>query len=288
MTALSHFDLRQGSTVSNHSFAVTFRSTVTLAFLLITSALLARQTTAAEPLPQAHAHNDYRHENPLADALSYGFCSIEADVFLIDGELLVAHDLHEVKAERTLQALYLDPLRERVEKNGGRVFAEGPLVTLLVDFKSEGESTYKVLETILKDYHGMLCHIESGRYVEGAVQVVVSGNRPIETMQAATSRYGFVDGRKDNLDKKTYPEALMPLISDRWTSLFKWRGKGPISDAEQAKLEQMVQQAHANGQRVRFWATPENEDVWKVLADAGVDHINTDQLERLARFLRTR
>ena len=36
-------------------------------------------------LPRAHAHNDYMHERPLYDALSHGFGSIEADVFL--GEL---------------------------------------------------------------------------------------------------------------------------------------------------------------------------------------------------------
>ena len=43
------------------------------------------------PLPRAHAHNDYRHERPLFDALDHGFCSVEADIFLVEGQLLIGH-----------------------------------------------------------------------------------------------------------------------------------------------------------------------------------------------------
>lgn len=43
------------------------------------------------PLVHAHAHDDYEHKRPLFDALDRGFCSVEADVHLVDGQLLVAH-----------------------------------------------------------------------------------------------------------------------------------------------------------------------------------------------------
>jgi len=66
-----------------------------------------------KPLVNAHAHNDYEHARPLLDALDRGFCSVEADVWLVDGQLLVAHDRGKAKPGRTLQALYLDPLRAR-------------------------------------------------------------------------------------------------------------------------------------------------------------------------------
>ncbi|HET6325009.1 MAG TPA: hypothetical protein VFG04_09940, partial [Planctomycetaceae bacterium] len=48
---------------------------------------------AAEPTPliRAHAHNDYEHKRPLFDALDQGLCSVEADIFLVDGQLLVGH-----------------------------------------------------------------------------------------------------------------------------------------------------------------------------------------------------
>ena len=43
----------------------------------------------AEPTPllHGHAHNDYLHPRPLLDALDQGFCSVEADIFLVDGKL---------------------------------------------------------------------------------------------------------------------------------------------------------------------------------------------------------
>jgi hypothetical protein len=63
-----------------------------------------------QPLAAAHAHNDYEHDRPLFDALEHGFTSVEADVWLVDGELRVAHDLEDAKPGVTLESLYLDPL----------------------------------------------------------------------------------------------------------------------------------------------------------------------------------
>jgi len=67
--------------------------------------------TDATPLARAHAHNDYLHPRPLLDALDHGFTSVEADVWIVNGALLVAHDQRDVMPERTLRALYLEPLR---------------------------------------------------------------------------------------------------------------------------------------------------------------------------------
>src|SRR5258708_18978619 len=53
------------------------------------------------PLTRVHAHNDYEHKRPLFDALDDGFCSVEADIFLVDGQLLVAHTRTSVKPGRT-------------------------------------------------------------------------------------------------------------------------------------------------------------------------------------------
>src|SRR4051795_874708 len=79
----------------------------------------------ARPLPQAHAHNDYEHARPLLDALDHGFCSVEADIWLMPEGLLIGHDRKDLRPNRTLQALYLDPLRERIQANGGRVYRGG-------------------------------------------------------------------------------------------------------------------------------------------------------------------
>ena len=124
-----------------------------LAFLCLSSL-----SQGAEPVPliHAHAHNDYEHKRPLLDALDHGFCSVEADIYLVDGQLLVAHDRSKVKPERTLQALYLDPLRERVKKNGGRVYPGGPECTLLIDLKPRWQTIYPVLRDTLTNYADML------------------------------------------------------------------------------------------------------------------------------------
>ena len=64
-----------------------------------------------------------------------------------------------------------------------------------------------------------------------------------------------------------------------------WRGEGSISSEEQQKLKQFVSTAHAKGQRIRFYAAPDNVSMWRELLAADVDLINTDDLDRLQQFL---
>ena len=108
--------------------------------------------TSPRPLVHAHAHNDYEHKRPLMDALEHGFCSVEADIHLVNGKLLVAHNRSQVLPERTLEALYLAPLRARVLKNGGHVYPNGPEFTLLIDIKDDWRQSYPVLRENLKQY----------------------------------------------------------------------------------------------------------------------------------------
>src|SRR4051812_31555111 len=126
------------------------------AVLLLTIAGSILSGTAAEtlglPLRQTHAHNDYEHVHPLWDALEQGFTSVEADIYLVDGQLLVAHELKDVKPERTLQKLYLQPLRELVAENHGSVYPNGARVTLLIDVKTDAEPTYGALKPVLKEF----------------------------------------------------------------------------------------------------------------------------------------
>jgi len=237
------------------------------------------------PLPRAHAHNDYAHTRPLLDALRHGFTSVEADVFLVDGKLLVAHTRVELAfRKRTLEELYLDPLLKLVRKNKGRVYPEGAGFTLLVDFKNEGEATWLVLQRVLENYAEMLTVVRGGKVEKNAVTVIISGDRPESAIADSKVRFAGIDGRLSDLDS-TSPAHLLPLISDRWTKHYKWRGDGEMPAVERRKLRDIVTRAHAKGRRVRFWATPENEALWKELNDAGVDHINTDQLARLKKFL---
>jgi hypothetical protein len=249
--------------------------------------LCAACAPAAEPLPQAHAHNDYEHKRPLLDALAHGFCSVEADIYFTNGALLVAHDADKVDPKRTLEALYLDPLRQRVKQNGGSVHSNGPPFMLLIDFKTEATSTYAALRPVLEKYREMLTKFTSSETRTGAVTIVLSGNRPVQTVASERERLVGIDGRLPDLDENPSPH-LVPLVSDNWTKYFQWRGQGALSENERAKLKAFVGRTHAAGQKIRFWAVPDTEAGWHVMREAGVDLVNTDDLAGLQKFLSTR
>ncbi|PZG20305.1 phosphatidylinositol-specific phospholipase C/glycerophosphodiester phosphodiesterase family protein [Nonomuraea aridisoli] len=259
--------------------------------MLLAAPLTVLPASAAggvQPLARAHAHNDYEHERPLLDALDHGFTSVEADIYLVDGELLVGHDPEDLRPGRTLQALYLDPLAERVR--AGSVYPgtrQG--LQLLVDIKNNGAATYTALGEVLRGYRTMLTTYHKGKVKPGAVTVVISGDRPRDLMAAQERRFAFYDGRLSDLGQGD--PGLIPLISDNWTNHFSWTGEGEMPAAEREKLHQIVATAHRDGQRVRFWATPDaagpaREALWRELVAADVDHINTDDLAGLEQYLR--
>ncbi|QIQ01154.1 phosphatidylinositol-specific phospholipase C/glycerophosphodiester phosphodiesterase family protein [Streptomyces liangshanensis] len=245
------------------------------------------------PLPQAHAHNDYLHPRPLHDALDHGFTSVEADVFLVGGDLLVAHEAADLDPTRTLRALYLDPLRSRVRANHGFVYRgyHRP-VQLLVDIKTDGAAAYAELHRQLTAHRSWLTTYAHGAVRPGAVTPVVSGDRAARVpMEAQRVRHAFYDGRLDDLGTAAGAD-FVPLISANWTQTFGWTGVGPIPTAERATLRALVDSAHRRGQRVRFWSTPDlpgpaRDAVWAELLSAGVDHLNTDDLAGLEHFLRS-
>ncbi len=248
--------------------------------------LSADDQQATAVLRQAHAHNDYLHDRPLLDALDNGFCSVEADVFLVDDQLLVAHSRRELSPDRTLRSLYLDPLRDRIKKNGGSVHGDKQPFTLLIDIKSSGEPTYRALHKLLSEYQEIFTSVTDGKIQQRAITAVISGNRPTAAIAADSPRYAGIDGRLSDLDSDR-PADLMPLISDHWGQNFQWRGQGEMSASDREKLQRVLQQAHQKNRRVRFWAIPDNETSWAALQAAGVDLINTDNLRGLSTFLRS-
>lgn len=273
-------------------------ATTILSTSLLTTTAPAGQAAPAraadvEPLSQAHAHNDYEHERPLYDALDHGFTSVEADVWLVDGELLVAHDRVDVQPGRTLESLYLDPLERRARNHGGDIYpAWDGVFQLLIDVKSEATPTYRAIDAELREHRKIMTSYSQGTVRADAVTAVISGNRDLQLMQAQKKRFAGYDGRLADLDAGL-PATDMPLVSDNWTRHFTWQGIGPMPEAERQKLRDIVARAHEAGYRVRFWATPDmdgpaRDAVWQELLDADVDHINTDDLAGLEQFLRER
>ena len=260
-----------------------------IAAFLLAPALFSN---GAEPLTRAHAHNDYLHPRPLRDALDHGFCSVEADIHLVEGKLIVAHDLPKDdgsftrQAAKTLRKLYLEPLAERIRANGGSVFpGSNTRFLLLIDFKTEAETTYAALREELLPFKDVLTKFSDGAIKSNAVTIVLSGNRPIAAVSAEAERYVSIDGRLPDLETNP-PRALVPLVSDNWTKFFQWRGEGSLATDEKSKLRELVKKAHGQGRVIRFWAVPDTAESWAELRSAGVDLINTDNLTGLANFLR--
>ena len=260
-----------------------------LSMFLACSCSISPAAPGPKPLLNAHAHNDYAHDRPLFDALDHGFASVEADIHLVDGDLFVAHDPDEIKPDRTLRSLYLDPLKKRITQNSGRVYPSGPQFTLFIDIKTEAVATYKVLSKMLAEYKNIITSFDSNGRNDKAIVVYVSGNRPRAFMESEQIRYAGYDGRLTDLQSDA-PATLIPIISDRWSSHFSYKGAGPMPADQQQKLKTIVETAHKKGRIVRFWATPdspspERENLWRILLENSVDLLNTDDLPALQNFL---
>lgn len=236
-------------------------------------------------LTRAHSHNDYWRARPLLDALACGFCSLEVDIFLQEGQLLVGHDWRELHPERTLQSLYLNPLRLRARHNRGAIYPNAPFFQLLIDIKSDWQATYPVLRHTLEQYTDLITHYEGKRGRRHAVWGVLSGNRPpIDLLARETVRFASYDGRLADLEAE-HPPDLMPLISDNWTAHFDWNGRGECPPAIAESLHQTVRRVHQKGYKLRFWNSADRPSVWQLLWDSRVDLIGTDVPTLLRDFM---
>ena len=112
----------------------------------------------------------------FADALDQGFCSVEADIYLVDGALLVAHNRRDVKPERTLEALYLDPLLARVRVKTAAVSTATALPSHC--WWISRPTAYRHTNCWQKrwrEYAEMLTVVRDGQVKPGAVTVVDLG-----------------------------------------------------------------------------------------------------------------
>jgi len=239
-----------------------------------------------QTLPNAHSHNDYRHDRPTLDALDHGFCSLEADVFLVDGQLLVGHTPWELKEVNTLEVLYLDRLREFFQKNDGSIYPNKEKVVLWIDFKSGPKETWPVLEKVLSNYTEMLSYVEDGKLVEKAVTVIITGSSPSPDMFKSETgkRYALSSDSLDRFDA-SIPNTVYYAVCENFAKFTRWRGYGELSQEDRQKIAEVVKKTHDQGRKIRFWGYPESEKIWQLMLDLNVDWINTDDHQRLQKFL---
>lgn len=242
-------------------------------------------TASAQYVPVPHSHNDYEHKRPLHDALASGFSSVEADIFLVNGELLVGHTTRQLKPERTLESLYLQPLLEQSRKNKGKILPNVETFYLWIDCKSQGKETYPVLQKLLAKYDEIITGFDGKVKQPRPVRVIVSGNRPVEqVLQEKERRYLSLDGRIADLGTGISAE-MMPAVSDSWTRFFSWKGKNDMPEEQKTKLLEQIHKVHQEGKMLRYWGAPDNAEFWKFLMENRIDFINTDRLKDLRQFL---
>jgi hypothetical protein len=256
--------------------------------LVLLSLQLLTARSQSIPLPNAFAHNDYCHKHPLFDALENGYTNIEADIFLEDDELIVAHINPFLRETKTLENLYFKPLFNHIKENNGQVFkGYNDPVILMIDIKTGANSTYKTLKPLLEKYRSILSSYDHGKVCQGAITVVLSGHKPFKMIKQEERRLAFIDEDLKKTYRDTSATNVYKLASCKYSRLLKWRGKDSIPDNQRKQLCAYVAMAHKYGKKVRLWASPEDKLVWKELLSCGVDLINTDKLTTLKDFLIT-
>lgn len=233
--------------------------------------LMAQNVTQAG----VHSHNDYLQNVPFWKAYSAGANSIEADVFLIENDLYVAHTRKEIDTLRTLEALYLEPLKEALTLG----FDGAEELVLLIDIKSEPYTTLQTLNGILQNYPSIT---GSDR-----VTIAISGNRPKPPEYLNYPKYIFFDHQ--NLQPLQNPAILqkIALVSLSFRNFSEWSGEGAMTSEDRKRITAVIEKAHAFNKPFRFWATPDSELAWKAFVDLGVDFINTDKPMECIKFLDT-
>lgn len=218
--------------------------------------------------PIGHCHNDYRLDQPFTTAFVAGMQSIEADVFLKKGKLYVAHTRFQIKQERTLDKLYLQPIVEMANQN------KACNIQLVIDIKNRKKATLRKIVEEMQYYDTVFNECS-------AVKVIISGKRPNQKDWDTFPKYIYFDGRPSEKYSESQKNRL-GMISDNFRR-YKPNGNQRKMTLENA-LKRAVDKCHAIGGKMRFWNVPNTTEAWKKLVALGVDIINTDNPEKLKLF----
>jgi hypothetical protein len=232
--------------------------------------------------PHAHSHNDYLQNEPLWGALRAGCSSIEIDVFAHENQLKVAHVNFALNIRLSFDEMYLLPLINLI-KEKGYIYSNQALV-LMIDFKSPSDSTLPLLLKTIEPYKEYFTYYQKDSIIPRNLQLVISGaGFHYNQVKDMDSIYVFLDGSSDQC-QTDYPEALVPRGSAPYKAFFTWKGKGEMPKNEEEKLKELVEKANTCNKKLRFYAMPENEIIWKKFLDAGVYWMNIDNNRRFLVF----
>lgn len=228
-------------------------------------------------IANTHSHNDYEQPIPFWTAYKAQFGSIEADIFLVDGKLMVAHDRKELARGRTLEDFYIRPLAAEVDKHHGHPYADSTRrLQMLIDVKADSTAVLHALVALLRKYPGLT--------KTPLLTWVISGNRPDPSLYTTYPSFIAFDG----ILLHRYPAAALSrivMMSDDLKDYTQWDGAGSIPAADRRRLVAAIAWSHALHLPVRFWDAPDFPHAWDQLMKLRVDFINTDHIRQLAAYL---
>jgi hypothetical protein len=234
------------------------------------------------PMLPAYSHNDYQNSRPLQQAISLGYRGVEIDYLVVGGRLLVAHSRDEADPHRTLEALYLAPLRAMIQRCG-RATMDGTPFVLTIEAKEPDRGGYEALRERLLQYTDILRVVTPGGVRDGPVAAVLVGwHPPLGELAAESLRVVMVQQRitrrgTDSVDST----GLVGLLSIDYGRAFRWRGRGVVSDADQHMLGRIAEGRRSSpGVQIRAYNVPIDPAVYELLLDSGVDLIGTKDLRR--------
>lgn len=236
-----------------------------------------------KPIPNAHSHNDYLKTTPLWGALQNGCTSLEIDVFAHKNELKVAHVGFALNIRDNITDLYFKPLAAYLNEKGSIYNNNEPLV-LMIDFKSNSDTSLLFLMNAIEPYKQYFTYYKNDSVYNKELKLVISGaGFSYNQVMDQDSIFVFLDGSVSHCNTD-FPNKLVPRGSGKYTSHFKWKGKGEMPIKELEKLRAYVEKAKECNKKLRFYAMPENVNIWRTFLNEGVYWINVDNSNLFKEF----
>ncbi|MCG1036527.1 alkaline phosphatase [Polaribacter sargassicola] len=211
-----------------------------------------------------HSHNDYNQSVPFWNAFANGATSFEADIFLKDNHLYVAHNYEDISASKTLETLYLKP----IETVFNMEYKKDKQLILLVDIKSDAIKTLNKLVEILEKHPKVINNKN--------IKIIISGNRPKASNYVKYPDFIFFDYQELETEVSSEVWKKIAMVSLNFKQFSEWNGKGRLTHDDEKRVADVLAKADKTNKPFRFWASPDSKRAWRVLSEMGVDIINTD------------
>ncbi|MCX7768183.1 MAG: hypothetical protein N2110_04055 [Flavobacteriales bacterium] len=224
-----------------------------------------------------HGHNDYQKRPALHRALRWSIPSVEADIYLHEGRLVVSHLPIFLKRKPTLESLYLQPLTQLFGAHPAS--SRMPWLRLMIDIKSEPQATVDSLRSLLRRFPALTAH--QGQ----SITIFLSGKARRTHLLPGDSLFWGLDDPIPALFNGR-------LIPDRWTRQasmsyreFKRLFLKPYSPSQRDSIVRTLTTWFAARKiPLRLYGAGNRPRHWNRLVRWGFTVINVDRYKRASRW----